>query len=232
MAVEAKRGCGYRKVGGMYLVSGSAMAPCGGLPIPLHICPTCGEGIKQTRGWTWINPQKLFAGAANKCRPEGKALRCHSCPVAYPPERGGLLWIGEGFYKTPAEFMAEGAKMGFSRRISAIPRDFVLGETMVYFAHPKAITERVEVKVEHPDFPEGLTGIKTESRPAVFTAFRPTKIEMLVTESQSQDSDFMAGLEKRKITPVIVPDNDPDHQGSVYDKEENESVLPMGAQLH
>lgn len=229
MAVEARRGCGYRKVGGLYLVSGKVMAPCGGLPIPLHVCPTCGGGIKQSRGWTWVNPAKLFQGTWGK---DCGANHCSRCPVSNPPERAGLLWIGEGFYKTPAEFMAEGQSMGFSRRISAIPRDFVLGETLVYFAHPKAMTERVEVKVEHPDFPEGLTGFKTESRPAVFTAFRPTKIEMLVTETQSQDEDFMAGLEKRKITPVIVPDDDPDHQGSVYDKEEEEPSLPLPAQLH
>jgi hypothetical protein len=216
-------------VNGMYLVSGNAMAPCNGLPIPLHICPTCGEGIKQTRGWTWINALKLFAGAQDKCN----LNRCGTCPVANPPEKAGLLWIGEGFYKTPAEFMAEGQSMGFSRRISAIPRDFVLGETMVYFAHPKGMKEQTITTIEHPDFPDGLTGIKFEYRPAVFTAFRPIAIEMLVTESQSRDADFMAGLEKRKITPVIVPDNDPDHQGSVYDKEDDsEATLPLSQSLH
>jgi hypothetical protein len=31
MAVEPKRGCGYRKVGGIYLVSGGEGRPCGPL---------------------------------------------------------------------------------------------------------------------------------------------------------------------------------------------------------
>jgi hypothetical protein len=41
MAVEPKRGCGYRKVGGIYLVSGGEGRPCGCLQIPLHTCPSC-----------------------------------------------------------------------------------------------------------------------------------------------------------------------------------------------
>ena len=54
MAVEARRGCGYRKVGGLYLMGGTGGMPCCKMPIPLHVCPTCHGGIKQTRGWSWI----------------------------------------------------------------------------------------------------------------------------------------------------------------------------------
>jgi hypothetical protein len=45
MAVEPKRGFGYRKVGGIYLVSGGKGRPCGCLPIPLHTCPSCRADI-------------------------------------------------------------------------------------------------------------------------------------------------------------------------------------------
>jgi hypothetical protein len=53
--VEAKRGCGYRKPGGTYLVSDSLGRECGKLPIPLDVCPTCHAGFKPTQGWTWVN---------------------------------------------------------------------------------------------------------------------------------------------------------------------------------
>ena len=56
---ESERGCGFRKKGGLYLVSEGLAAPCGKLPIPLTVCPVCGQGIKPSRGWTWINGKKL-----------------------------------------------------------------------------------------------------------------------------------------------------------------------------
>jgi hypothetical protein len=60
MAIEAKRGCGYRKVGGLYLVTFGAGRHCGKMPIRCAVCPTCNQGIKPTRGWTWIDPVPLF----------------------------------------------------------------------------------------------------------------------------------------------------------------------------
>src|SRR5260370_22228167 len=57
MAVEAKRGCGYRKAGGLYLVGGGIGLPCDRLPYEIHECPCChmsvlgekpAKGIKQT----------------------------------------------------------------------------------------------------------------------------------------------------------------------------------------
>lgn len=53
MAIEAKRGCGFRKVGGTYLVSEGEGMPCDRLPIKLDVCPVCSHGFKRSRGWTW-----------------------------------------------------------------------------------------------------------------------------------------------------------------------------------
>lgn len=116
MAVEAKRGCGYRKVGGLYLVSGRLAAPCGKFPIELSICPCCGGGIKQTRGWTWVNPKLLIGsrpcmeGTVARFREAGHMADCAHCPAADPSrmgERCGLLWIGRGFYKSSEEFTVD-----------------------------------------------------------------------------------------------------------------------------
>jgi len=51
---ESKRGCGWRKPGGLYLMADGPAELCGKLPIPLEICPSCGGGIKLSRGWTWV----------------------------------------------------------------------------------------------------------------------------------------------------------------------------------
>lgn len=60
MSQEAIRGCGYRKIGGLYLCGEYISVPCDRLPYPLDICPTCGGGIKVSRGFTKINPLRLF----------------------------------------------------------------------------------------------------------------------------------------------------------------------------
>lgn len=219
MAVEAKRGCGYRKVGGLYMVSGELSAPCGRLPLELHVCPTCHAGIKQARGWTWVKPRELLRDARQCHLIAG--TQCAGCPLDPDnlPERAGLLWIGEQFYPTPESFMQEAREQGISRRITAVPRDFKVGETWVLFAHPKAIT-RAPTPEEIVE--EGLaTAEQTGSldfrdvpalvtRKGVITMFRPTAIERIFRESE-RDSDAVREAEERGLTPVFVPDDDPDH---------------------
>jgi len=232
MAVEAKRGCGYRKAGGTYMVGGELSAPCGRLPLELHVCPVCNSGIKQTRGWTWIKPRVLFKDARecalkNDSRLPGNTPCCFFCPLNPEnlPERAGLLWIGEQFYPTPAAFMREAFRMGISRRITAIPRDFKLGETWVMFAHPKAIVREPrtadeiaeavansleavpaggELELRHPA--QKLLIV----RKGVIATFLPTRIEKIFNESE-RGSEAVQEAEARGITPVFVPDDDPDH---------------------
>lgn len=207
MAIEAKRGCGYRKIGGLYLVSGSYGLPCDRLPFPLTVCPCCSAGYKQTRGWTWVTPNLLFGGMHSDCT-DTYAKRC---PVCTPtPERAGLLWIGEKFYPSTLDFHRECRELGVSRRIRVIPRAFELGKTWVLLAHPKAISVTASV-------PEG--GDETIMSPGIFKAWLPTHIETLRKESE-RGTEAIEQLEKRGITVIFVPDHDKDHQGSVYDKPE------------
>lgn len=205
MAVEPRRGCGYRKIGGLYLVSGPGGMPCDRLPFPLTICPTCNQGIKQTRGWTWVTPNTLFGGMHSDCM-DG----WHTCPVCQPtPDRAGLLWIGEKFYPTPTEFHMEAADLGISRRIKAIPRGFEIRKTWILLAHPKAIREFKE----------------SEYEAGIIKVWRPTRIEKILPESK-RGSEEAAELDKKGITCVYVPDNDPDHTGSVYESEEQMELVP------
>lgn len=210
MAIEQKRGCGYRKVGGLYMVGGGIGIPCDRLPFELTVCSCCGQGIKQARGWTWIEPGKFFNGTHENC-----AERCTtSCPLCDAPEsmgRSGLLWIGEKFYKTPADFVREGVEMGFSRRIKAVPQGFKIG-TYVFLAHKNAI-----IVPQTGDNFEVAPGYK----PGIFYAWLPQRLEKIVLESQRGTEEIDA-LEKRGITPVFVPDDDKDHQGNVHDDFERE----------
>lgn len=215
MAVEAKRGCGYRKTGGMYLVTGSEGIACGRMPLPLKCCAACGAGMHPTRGWTWIDPVKLFGDVPDCQMPR----LCSICPAADLSRfggRAGLLWIGEQFYPTPNHFLLESRNQGISRRISAIPRGFKMGETWIMFAHRKALTVPVRTADIEPDPAQGALEIAAthEFIPGVFSIVRPTRIELILPESYRHRPDAVAFLERlsrRGVTPVYVPDDDRDH---------------------
>lgn len=219
MASEPRRACGFRKVGGLYLCADGLGAPCCKMPILLHVCPTCHNGIKQSRGWTWIDPVPFIQGTCTAAETLGGILPAmatdlnNSCPLATGAAMGdkvGLLWIGERFYKTPSSFQIEAAEMGVSRRISAVPRGFKVGESWVWLAHPK-------VKENPPTEPGG----DVTWTPGVFRVFKPTRIEKIITETMSRDENLMIKLTEAGFTPVIVPDDDKDHQGTVYDDDAN-----------
>lgn len=213
MAVEGKRGCGFRKVGGLYLVGTGIAVGCHRLPFPLHVCPTCGAGIKFSRGFTWIKPRDLFGLCFGSEIGDNRNLggpdvcTCGpNCPMCSPDiEPAGLMWVGEKYY-TPDSFIEEGVKMGISKRIASLAREFKLGATWVYLAHKKAIP--VQKRLLPGENGTAEKGEKATS--AIFYAFRPTRIEKILTESQATDEE-KEKLAKRGITPVIVPDDDLDH---------------------
>jgi hypothetical protein len=188
---EPQRGCGFRKQGGLYLVApyGSSFT-CGKLPVPLEICPTCSGGIKPSRGWTWVDADKLLA--QKKCL--AGARHCEFCPVgANTYGRAGLLWIGSKFYPTPEDFINEAIDQGISRRIPAVPKDFVLGTT-VLLAHREAI-----VYTDESDFVVKI--------PAVFSLFTPKAVEYVVRDSDSDD--VIQNYLERGITPVRITNSEP-----------------------
>lgn len=233
MAVEPRRGCGFRKVGGLYLVAPALGEVCHRLPFLLVTCPTCGAGFKPARGWTWVDAIELFGGPAFRdvCRPDKPTFdagHCPRCVVCSPTRigsgertssdrvratledtpdargRAGLLWIGERFYPTPEHFALESSTLGVSRRIGAVPRGFVLGETWVLLAHRRACVAELE------------PGAEPVTAAGIFSVFRPTALEKIVRASDDTP-EARADAARRGITLVPVPDSDPDHQGTVYD---------------
>jgi hypothetical protein len=105
--VEKKRGCGYREPGGLYLRTFGMGRLCGALPIELTVCPTCHQGIKPARGWTWINIAALVEKRG--CHMDS----CGDCPIADAMiQTAGLIWVGEKFYKSPFHFNQEARTWG------------------------------------------------------------------------------------------------------------------------
>lgn len=177
----------------MYLVAGVLSEPCPKLPVEMHVCPSCGAGIKQARGFTWITPDPILDPG-----PHGSKRHEKVCPLGTAIDwsdgkRCGLIWVGEKFYATPEAFMREAVEMGVSRRISTVPREFVIGETWVALAHPKAIYHPEDADPEDPG--SGYRG-------GVFTFFRPTGIEYIVKGNETEDE--LDRLEERGFKLIRV----------------------------
>lgn len=210
---EKPRGCGYRKSGGLYLVLPEYKGePCGKLPLLMERCPCCGGGIKFARGWTWIGGKETFAG--KECTITDRAMRLR-CPLENPPEKMGLIWIGEKFYKTPEDWLTEGREMGVSRRVKSVPKGFKVGETWVCVAHIEGIA--APGGGEHfceKNLPNNIHEFNTKDvckhchkkrikgKPAIFHVFKPSAIEYVVKGTETEEQ--LTALEERGISLVKV----------------------------
>jgi hypothetical protein len=206
---EGKRGCGYRdKPGRLYVRLDGEGRGCGKMPIPFEVCPCCGEGIRYSRAPRWIEePHKLWddliCGAGDK-------KTCRGCPLkdGYHMPPALLIWIGEKYYPTAADFKKEAEVMGISRAIKSIPRDFVVGQTWVLLAHKKAIQ---------------LTNIFDDDRPerywqeGIFRVFQPDRIEVIVSGEEPDEviDDYL----KRGLTPVLVKRIEAKYKTEVVDED-------------
>lgn len=225
---ERQRGCGHRKGGGLYLVGGRG-EPCGKLPLPLEACPTCGGGIRFSRGWKWVAAPALFKDREGPCGPAnpfGAGRTCWSCPAAHPESwlgRCGLMWVGEKFY-TPEAFTLEAEQVGVSKRLAQIPTGFKPGETWVLLAHRKAFSSECAcfVRGHDPNPPEGhcqvegghgtaaipcdhCNGTGYAHRPGVFYIFRPRAVEYVLRGDEA-DAELerlvKRGVELVRVHPV------------------------------
>lgn len=214
MAQEAKRGCGFRRVGDLYLVGGFFAVQCDRLPYPLDICPVCGGGIKVSRAFTRVNPLALF-GDHQDCVDQHRP--CRLCdPTSHI---AFIMRVGEKFYPTPGHFADEAMAMGISKKIPFIPKELELGETHIFLAHPKACEVRVPAVLQAVGAiadqgptpqPRLLEAETIEYKMGIFTAFTPKGIEQLVWKNQTTPKD-LEHLAKRGITAVVIEDGDLDH---------------------
>lgn len=215
---EAERGCGYRKVGGLYLCGEYVFVPCDRLPYELKSCPVCGAGIHFTRSMTEINPLKLF-GIHEV--PDGHCVCFEGCFMCYPTGKPAFVkTIGKKYY-SPQSFMSEAKTMGVSLRIAQIPKNLKLGETVIYLAHPQAIAEANKEPKPHTITRGKLKGQDTGElityKLGIFSAFIPKRVEMPVYDSMLKGKgsrQLQESLKKRGITPVVVKgkEHDPNYK--------------------
>ena len=210
MSQEPIRKCGHRKVSGLYMVSDAGdHLSCISLPYNVTTCPCCFEGIKFSRGYKWIVPNKLFVNLHDTCVGfiESSCAMKNNCPLK-SKEKAGILWVGNQFY-TPQTFTEEAEQFGVSKRIAAVPNGFEIGKTWVFLAHQRG----------------GIDPKTNKKVPAIFFVFRPTRIEKIVTSEQYRNRDEMEKLKVKGMTPVVVPDEDYDHRGSAYGRIHGKSLF-------
>lgn len=214
MAIEEKRGCGWRKVNALYIVGEYISSPCDRMPFPLTVCPICGQGIKVSRGFTEIRPHSLW-GMHQDCK--DKIRPCFLCDPTDEPAY--IMLVGAGNYPTPQDFLKEALTMGISKKIPFIPRDLKLGSTILYLAHPKACEVREPVALQQAmnilegsqtNQPRLLETEKVEKAIGIFCAFIPRRIEKLIWKTEAT-AEELEKLENRGIKPIIVPRGDKDH---------------------
>jgi len=191
LAIEAKRECGYRQVGKLYLMGEGIGFNCPSLPLPFNECECCSYSPSFYRDFQWI--KKAYIKHIR--RPTGQACE-PECPISYgvnDQTEYGLMWVGKKYY-TPEEFIAEDKTLGICKAIKQIPKGLVLGKTWVLIAHPRAIT-----------FEDMAEPGELSSMPGVFYAFQPVRVEMLIYQALATP-EKLAELEAKGITPIIVPD--------------------------
>jgi len=196
MPAESERGCGYRKVGSLYLVGSGLSRSCDMIPLALEPCPHCGFEIPRHEGFMWLAKQYFVPPARNHRASAVKECECPpNCPVCWPAPEGkyGLMWVGSIAY-TPDSFVKEAITLGVSKKISEIPKALVLGETWIMLAHKK-VPFRTQYRwaelQEEPEF-----------KPAIFYAFRPLRVEMPIWKNKAT-AKRIRELEDQGITPVI-----------------------------
>ncbi len=219
---EAKRGCGFRKGGSMYLVGPQLTRPCGKLPITLERCATCGEGFSFSRAMRWVDPTKLIPEGACETKSltgPGDSLawedsrKCLGCPAANVEaiigDRAVLIWIGEGHYATPRAFMDEAVERGISRHLNnGVPKGFEVGKDWVLLAHAKCGTKDCECEHATDDalvYDKDCTTCKGSGKvdvAGIFTMFKPTAVEYVCRGDETDEE--LDALVKRNITPVRV----------------------------
>lgn len=214
MAQEEVRGCAFRKVGALYLCGNYTPVPCDRLPYALDICPTCGGGIKVSRGFTKINPLDLF-GYHQPCSDV-----IHPCWMCDPrSDPAFIMRVGEQHYKMTSDFVQEAFRLGISKRIPFIPKELKLGGTVIYLSHPKACLVRESVALQQAmaivtsgdvNTPQLFEVEKVEHKMGIFSAFIPQRVEKLIWESDATPEEIQA-LEKRGITAVVIKNGDVDH---------------------
>jgi hypothetical protein len=236
---EAKRGCGYRAIGGLYLVSDAGeQVSCDALPLQLLPCGCCGfepfrnRGVQKLRAKYidmisvekhWLDTPEDRMEELKMWKDRKKLCSCGpDCPLCFPAEGQsyGLMFVGSTYY-TPKSFVQEAREMGVSKRIADIPKGLELGKTWILLAHKKVPV--LDGRGTYLERGEGILPKEPEYIKAVFYAFRPQRVEMPLWRGEYSDEELDL-LRARGITPVLL---DPTPQNKKRHKKANIDVKTL-----
>mgnify|MGYP001576503549 CR=1 FL=1 len=209
---EHKRGCGFRKIGALYLVSDPGPAwICDALPLPLEACGCCGYKPPFNRNLEWLTADYLEHLSTMK-HDDKKCEACpETCPVCWPYGPGyyekpldkaaseiryGLMFVSSQKY-TPETFVKEVIKQGISKRIPEVPKGLILGKTWVLLASQK-VPRNFKVAQN------GLAAEEpTEFMEAIFYGFIPQRVEMPYWKG-AMSKEQLDLLQAQGVTPVPI----------------------------
>lgn len=241
MSVEPRRGCGFRKAGGLYIVGDVVAREVDYLPFCIP--------FNQTRSLQWVTTDLLLA----TCRDRGESIfRAHP--------RLALCFVGAKHYSV-ASFVEEAAKQGVSRRVASIPKDLKPGDPIA-LAHPACIAttthgavhnegryvtaahcdacrdvptakvianyfigyarQQLKQRIAAVDASEDQAKLETQLRgvtswgdprhvAGVFGLFHMRAVEVVLPHAVANDPDIIRKCADRQVRIVTVPDTDPDH---------------------
>lgn len=206
--MEEKRGCGWRKIGGAYLVGEGLAETCDALPLDLEPCGECGYTVPFSRGIQEIHSGYLTSKVEKAHEKQGGLCRdSFPCPICGSglPRKIFLMFVSQEYY-TLESFISEARKLGVSKRIApqCIPKNFLLGRDWIFLAHKRVLFRPYD----------GSSGWKEDVKRGIFYAFRPQRIEMLL-DSLASESEILE-WERKGFTVVLIeetPENIVRHQG-------------------
>lgn len=206
---EQERGCGWRQIGGVYLVAESGMhVGCDSLPTELKPCPCCEYDVDQRRSVVPYHAGYLAAMlAGHKCKDPYPCPLCYFAEkyhaakkrnaerivrnatrtdgffegLEYVPKHFFLMWVSKDFYSTTS-FVMEAKSQGISKRVAAnsLPNEFVMGRDWIFLAHG-----------ETPFYPKDSTGQYEFDKPmlkkGIFYAFKPKRLELVLWKGTADD---------------------------------------------
>ena len=211
--VESERGCGWRQIGGCYLVCDAISTPCDGLPVELKACGCCEFKVRQARSM-----QPIHAGYLANLMKDHDCRDDYPCPICwfakgYPamkerirslpsdseerakleadlPKVFYLMFVSKEFY-TPEAFLKEAKYQGISKRVAAnsLPKGFKVGTNWVFLGHG-------QVPFKSAD------GSFTRYTDGIFYAFKPTRLELILWKGT--DDRLIADYEEAGYTVVLL----------------------------
>lgn len=134
--------------------------------------------------------------------------------------------------------MREVKMMGVSRRLPAVPRGFVLGETQLYLAHRKAVLlgwqcySHGEVVDGVPTPSELRCCDKAEAHygPGIFTTFMASGLDLVVDDLENVPESAVAAAERLEKTSesgtVRIVKVIPEHQTNLHTQEADNGQSP------